>query len=221
MGALPDTPGHELRSSRPAHESPLREARWLSRTIRSMAKEKPSERQQRRPVIVWRPVVGRFHDVARTTRPQCGVSCCDIGPAVNMRMKSSVGVLFLDAQLRLVHHTAEAAAILEYLAKPRESVPLRRVLPAIRSQLASPPDAGSAALLEFTSGRRRYHCRAFLLDSNGHGFGGDSDRLQPLDRRHPRPCVPRGLGYQAIVRAVSAHEPRVRNGQVSHEGTHQ
>jgi DNA-binding CsgD family transcriptional regulator len=109
---------------------------------------------------------------------------------MNMWMKSSVGVLFLDAEFRLVHHTAEAAAILEYPEKPRESVPLHKVLPAIRSQLASPPDAPSAASFEFSSGRRRYHCRAFLLDANGHVFGGDSDRLQPkivvvLDRAVP------------------------------------
>jgi DNA-binding CsgD family transcriptional regulator len=94
-------------------------------------------------------------------------------------LKSSIGVLLLDAQLRLVHHTAEAAAILEYPGKPRETVRLDKVLPAVRSQLASPSMAAApASSLEFTSGRRRYHCRAFLLDSNGRGSRGDGDRLQ-------------------------------------------
>jgi len=98
--------------------------------------------------------------------------------------KPSVGVLLLDAQLRLVHYTAEAAAILEYPKNSRESVPLDKVLPATRSQLASPPKAAAAASLEFTSGRRRYRCQAFLLDSSGHGSGGHGsggyvDHLQP------------------------------------------
>jgi DNA-binding CsgD family transcriptional regulator len=93
------------------------------------------------------------------------------------QLKSSIGVLLLDAQLRLVHHTAEAAAILEYPRKPRQRVPLEKVLPAIRSQLASSPKAVSAAALEFTSGRRRYQCRAFLLGASGRGDGGPQPKF--------------------------------------------
>jgi DNA-binding CsgD family transcriptional regulator len=100
-------------------------------------------------------------------------------PMPSRQLKSSIGVLLLDAQLRLVQHTAEAATILEYPRKPRETVPLDKVLSAIRSHLASPPEVASAAPLEFTSGRRRYHCRAFLLDSSGRGSRGDGDRFQP------------------------------------------
>jgi DNA-binding CsgD family transcriptional regulator len=29
------------------------------------------------------------------------------------------------------------------------------------------------------SGRRRYRCRAYLLDVGNHGYGGPGDRLQP------------------------------------------
>ena len=93
-------------------------------------------------------------------------------------LKPSVGVLLLDAQLRLIHHTAEAAAILGYPRKPRESLPLDAVLPATRSQLAQPPTAASPAL-EFMSGRRRYCCRVFLLDSSGNASSSPVDRLQP------------------------------------------
>ena len=95
------------------------------------------------------------------------------------QLTPSIGVLLLDAQLRLVHHTVEAANILEYPRKPRESVALDKVLPAIRSQIASPPEAAEASSRQFTSGRRRYECRAFLLDSSGCGSRGDGDRLQP------------------------------------------
>ncbi len=89
-------------------------------------------------------------------------------------LKPSVGVLLLDAQLRLVHHTGEAASILRYTTKLK-TVTLDAVLPAVRVQLKNPPQEASH---EFTSGRRRYRCRAFLLDS-GANSGGLGDRLQP------------------------------------------
>jgi DNA-binding CsgD family transcriptional regulator len=97
------------------------------------------------------------------------------------QLKPSVGVLLLDAQLHLVHYTAEAASILEYPRKSREHAPLDldKVLPATRSQLASPRKSGAPASLEFTSGRRRYRCQAFLLDSSGDGSRGCVDHLQP------------------------------------------
>jgi DNA-binding CsgD family transcriptional regulator len=88
------------------------------------------------------------------------------------QLKPSVGVLLLDARLRLVHYTAEAAAILEYPQKSLESVLLEKVLPATRSQLANPPRPA----LEFTSGQRRYRCRAFLLDSGSHHTSGNTPR---------------------------------------------
>ena len=100
------------------------------------------------------------------------------GIMTRSQMYPSIGVLLLDADLRVVHHTLEAAAILEYPAKPCESVHVDKVLPAIRAQLATPPATASEPL-EFTSGQRRYQCRAFLLNANGHGSRGDADRLQP------------------------------------------
>jgi DNA-binding CsgD family transcriptional regulator len=103
-------------------------------------------------------------------------------------LKPSVGVLLLDAQLRLVHYTAEAAAILEYPKKSGDSIPLAKVLPATRSQLACPPKAASAASLEFMSGRRRYRCQAFLLDCNGHD-GGGADRRDLVDHLGPKIVV--------------------------------
>jgi DNA-binding CsgD family transcriptional regulator len=98
-------------------------------------------------------------------------------------LKPSVGVLLLDAQLRLVHYTAEAAAILEYPQKSLEKVPLDKVLPATRS-LASHSKAAPPASFEFLSGRRRYRCQAFVLDassqtSGDNGSRGSFDHLQP------------------------------------------
>ena len=104
------------------------------------------------------------------------------------QLKHSVGVLLLDSQLRLVHYTAEAARILAYTTKMRDTVPLDPVLPAARLQLTPPRVAPPAASIEFASGRRRYRCRAFLLDTHPQGSGGSSangrasggvDRLQP------------------------------------------
>jgi DNA-binding CsgD family transcriptional regulator len=98
------------------------------------------------------------------------------GIMMRSQLYPSIGVLLLDADLRVVHHTLEAAAILEYPGKPCESVHLDKVLPAIRAQLATP---AASEPLEFRSGQRRYQCRAFLLNANGHGSRGDADRLQP------------------------------------------
>jgi DNA-binding CsgD family transcriptional regulator len=92
-------------------------------------------------------------------------------------LNPSIGVLLLDTQLRLIHHTVEAAIILEYPRKPRERVPLDRVLPAIHSQLEG-TEAASAPL-EFMSGRRKYQCRTFFLDFGGRDSAGNGDQLQP------------------------------------------
>jgi DNA-binding CsgD family transcriptional regulator len=80
-----------------------------------------------------------------------------------------VGVLLLDDQLRLVHHSAEAANILLGHPKaPADKLPLDAVLPATRSQIGGGRGSGSSTPIEFTSGRRRYSCCAFRLESQSH-----------------------------------------------------
>jgi DNA-binding CsgD family transcriptional regulator len=144
-----------------------------------LARQVAPQRAHARGVSVTRNAARRRTDSPEAWRVLAG-SIVEVRDKMRRsQLKSSIGVLLLDAQLRLVHHTAEAAAILEYPRKPRERVPLAKVLPAIRSQLASPPKAVSAASLEFTSGRRRYWCRAFLLDPGGRSSIGGGDRLQP------------------------------------------
>jgi DNA-binding NarL/FixJ family response regulator len=123
---------------------------------------------------------------------KCALEGID-GRGVNImtrsQLNSSVGVLLFDSQFRLVHHTVEAAIILDYPTRTGEHVSLDKVLPAIRSQLEG-RTKGGAAPREFESGRRRYRCRAYVLDSNGAGLNGD--RLQPkfvvvLERVSPQP----------------------------------
>lgn len=85
---------------------------------------------------------------------------------------SRVGVLLLDAQARPVHFNAESASILGYPKQLRHIPSLGAVLPAINGQLGSPSSAAPSN--KFTSGRRQYVCRVFLLDSNK-----TNSRVQP------------------------------------------
>ncbi len=87
------------------------------------------------------------------------------GAEAGIQRRSAVGLLLFNADLRLVHHTPEAAAILDYPRQPGAAVSLDKVMPAIRYQLSTPKAPAPRAPLEFMSGRRRYHCRAFLLDA--------------------------------------------------------
>jgi DNA-binding CsgD family transcriptional regulator len=75
---------------------------------------------------------------------------------------SRTGVLLLDSQLSPVHFNAEAAAILGYPNSLEQIPSLDAVLPAAPGQIPSP--LGPTLPDGFTSGRRRYVCRAFLVD---------------------------------------------------------
>lgn len=107
------------------------------------------------------------------------------GVMTRTQSNSSIGVLLLDGHLRLLHNDPEAAIILEYPRKPQPSVALDKVLPAIRSQLAETAGAAPAVAHEFRSGRRRYQCRAYVLDSNGHGANGNHARIVAVLERPP------------------------------------
>ena len=109
------------------------------------------------------------------------------------RLKSSTGVLLLDAKLRLVHLTSEAASILEYpnTTPTRESaVSIEKLLPCVRAQLPGGAAKAATAKYEFISGRRRYSCRAFMLGGES-GKARGSDSAQPsivvlLERAFPQ-----------------------------------
>jgi len=81
--------------------------------------------------------------------------------------KSAVGFLLMDSALNLISSNVEAIQILSY---PGKLANLRRqeiyVAGKIRSTLMSQAPLGESPFVaEFRSGRRRYFCRAFLVDS--------------------------------------------------------
>ncbi len=89
---------------------------------------------------------------------------------------SRVGILLLNSHFRPVHYNAEAVTILGYPKKTREPAldPLLALpqLTNISKQAAAPI---VPIVMAFTSGRRRYVCRAFHLDVNG----ALDNRVQP------------------------------------------
>jgi DNA-binding CsgD family transcriptional regulator len=95
-----------------------------------------------------------------------------------------VGVLLLNEQLRPLHYNSEAAHILQYPGKARTIPSIDARLPASRFRPGASEPA-TPVVSWFTSGRRRYVCRAFHLDVTG----GADHRSQPqvllvLEREH-------------------------------------
>jgi DNA-binding CsgD family transcriptional regulator len=81
--------------------------------------------------------------------------------------KSAVGFLLMDGALNLISSNIEATQILSY---PNKLVDPRRQEPNIKGKIRSTlmpqqPSGESPFVTEFRSGRRRYFCRAFLVDS--------------------------------------------------------
>jgi DNA-binding CsgD family transcriptional regulator len=82
--------------------------------------------------------------------------------------KSGVGFLMLDCSLIVVSFNAEAVGILGYPDNVATLASSTAVLTQeIRSKLVNWPFLGESVFAtEFRSGRRRYFCRAFLVDSS-------------------------------------------------------
>jgi DNA-binding CsgD family transcriptional regulator len=84
------------------------------------------------------------------------------------RSASQAGILLLNGQFRPVHYNAEAVCILGYPKRTREAMALDPVISEFQMMtLNKPASAVVPVVFEFTSGRRRYLCRAFHLDTNG------------------------------------------------------
>src|SRR5213595_618208 len=86
--------------------------------------------------------------------------------------RSAVGFLLLDPSLRPIVFNAEAIRVLSY---PNDLATVRHpdvfLAGKIRESLLSRrPSRESSVVTEFRSGRRRYLCRAFLVDSDGEGL---------------------------------------------------
>ncbi len=94
------------------------------------------------------------------------------GPEAVPAPRSPVGFLLLDLSLRPVGFNAEALRVLSY---PNATASERRpdvvLAGKIRERLLSQqPSRESPLVTEFRSGRRRYLCRAFPVDSDGEGL---------------------------------------------------
>ncbi len=104
-------------------------------------------------------------------------------------LKSSVGFVLMDSALNLIWSNFEATQILSY---PDKLTNLRRqelhVTRRIRATLMNRPALGDSPFVtEFRSGRRRYFCRAFLVDS------------QTKDPAHPSIAVLLERGPSGLV----------------------
>jgi DNA-binding CsgD family transcriptional regulator len=95
------------------------------------------------------------------------------------RSASQAGILLLNSHFRPVHYNAEAVNILGYPKRAREVRDAPSLDPVLTEmQLMNLNKTATPlvpAVFEFTSGRRRYMCRAFHLDANGTVDG----RVQP------------------------------------------
>jgi DNA-binding CsgD family transcriptional regulator len=82
--------------------------------------------------------------------------------------RSMAGFLLTDSLLNPLWFNAEAVQILSYPDKPADRAGLRAFLAEkIQSTLLTElPSSKTSIVTEFTSGRRRYFCRSFLLDSS-------------------------------------------------------
>jgi len=81
---------------------------------------------------------------------------------------SRSGFLLLDTSLNLIASNPEAVQILSYPSKPDRIKQLSVFLSdRIRSVMVDHPLTESNGVKEYQSGRRRYICRKFQIDSNG------------------------------------------------------
>jgi DNA-binding CsgD family transcriptional regulator len=103
---------------------------------------------------------------------------------------SAAGFLLLDSSLNPISFNAEATQILSY---PEKVADLKRpevfLAAKIHSTLLNRPGFGEAPFVaEFRSGRRRYFCRAFVVDSQAQAPGQPS--IAVLLERGPSGLVP-------------------------------
>jgi len=100
----------------------------------------------------------------------------------------AAGFLLMDASLNPISFNAEAMEILGYPNKLANRIRPDVFNTSIRSRLLSSKSTGDMALVsEFRSGRRRYFCRAFLVDK---------DSKEP---RHPSVAVLLERGLSGLI----------------------
>jgi DNA-binding CsgD family transcriptional regulator len=106
------------------------------------------------------------------------------------RPNSAAGLLVMDSSLSLVSFNAEATQILGYPDNIGNLTSSEVLLAEkIRSSLITRPSAGESVFVrEFRSGRRRYFCRAFVIDSHNRSVFENS--VAVLLERGPSGLVP-------------------------------
>jgi DNA-binding CsgD family transcriptional regulator len=111
-------------------------------------------------------------------------------PAMRMAPSSAVGFLLLDSSLRPISFNAEAVKVLTYPDQLEDvSHPDIFLTGRIRSRLLSrPPSPELPLVTDFQSGRRRYLCRAFVVD--WHGDGPSHPNIAVLLERGPSGQIP-------------------------------
>ena len=111
------------------------------------------------PLLVAQRPNSEAHPLMRSPSPR---------PEVGHRPRSAVGFLLLDSSLRPVAFNAEAIRILGYPNRLANERPADAFLAErIRESLLNrEPSRELPLVAEFRSGRRRYLCRAFSVDSD-------------------------------------------------------
>ena len=106
------------------------------------------------------------------------------------RSASQAGILLLNSHFRPVHYNPEAVNILGYPRKTRETRDAPSLDPVLSEMqlmnLNKPATPMVPTVFEFTSGRRRYVCRAFHLDANGTLDGRVQPRIVLIMERDTR-----------------------------------
>ena len=97
-----------------------------------------------------------------------------VSEAVCVTSEHATGFLLMTSDLKLVYANAEALRILIYPDRPESTEDFKGFLAAkIRSVvLANAVSAASPSATEFISGRRRYMCRTFSLNSDANNGSG-------------------------------------------------
>jgi DNA-binding CsgD family transcriptional regulator len=88
-----------------------------------------------------------------------------------------------------VHFNAEAASILGYPKKQQDTPSVDQLLPPSRFQLADLVKPSAPSVIGFKSGRRRYRCRVFMLDSSSNTNSQLQPRVVVMLEREPKQQV--------------------------------
>jgi len=94
----------------------------------------------------------------------------------------------MDSSLNPISFNAEAVEILDYPNKPANPRRSDILLTKISSTLSGQPLGDARSVTEFRSGRRRYFCRAFVLDA--HASDPSHPSVAVLLERGPSGLIP-------------------------------